>query len=115
MDSRGFGARRGRARAYQGSRVSSVSVRVRTGRSLRLRSSFIAWVVSLLSCHIAIGIGDAEGGKRLDLKTFHDLRLRLDLVVVAEEMQNSMNDQMGKMMRELLGFLLGFAHQRFIR
>ena len=53
--------------------------------------------------------------KRLHLETFHQFRFRLDFVVVAEEVQNAVNDQMGKMIRERLGFLLGLAHQRLVR
>ena len=104
MNSRALRPRRIRTRSYQWSRKPSGSGSVRSGRSLRLRSSFISFEfqpnVIGSSCHIAIRIGNAKGRQRLDLKIFHQFRLRLDLMVVAEEMQNAVNDQMGKMMAQ---------------
>ena len=86
---------------------------------MRLRSSFITFEfqpnVIRSSCHIAIRIGDAKGRQRLDFKIFHPFRLRLDLVVVAEKMENAVDDQMGKMMGERLGFLLGLPRQCLVR
>src|SRR5215213_9806437 len=112
IESRDFRPNLVRRRSYQRSRAPSGSGFGRAERSSRLRSSFIAGGFSRSSgetsgCHITIGVGDAKGGQRLHFQSFHDLRLRLKLVIVAEKVEDAMHDKVGGVVLEGFSLLLG--------
>src|ERR1700674_1533285 len=61
-----------------------------------------------------IGIGDADLRQNVALKPFHAFGLAIPLVIVSQKMEKAMDRQMGKMVRQRLALLGGFAGDRFI-
>ena len=70
----------------------ALRVRNSPGRAILTTSIFVHCKIisaergTRSSCHTSVRIGDAQGGERLHLQTFHDFGLGLKLMVVAEEM-----------------------------
>ena len=53
------------------------------------------WSFICLICRrmaVSVGVGDIEAGKNVDFKLFHGFRRHRRLVVMAEQMQHTMDD-----------------------
>ena len=61
-----------------------------------------------------VGVGDAEPGQDAPLQTLHRLRLAVVLVVVAEQMQETVHRKMGEMVANGLAFGPDFARDRLV-
>src|SRR5690606_39357219 len=69
-----------------------------------------AWTLA-----IVVRIGNAQRFQNLGLQPLHDKGLRLRNVVIAQKMQETRHDQMGKMIGERLPLLGCFTLQRLAR
>src|SRR3546814_1398770 len=64
---------------------------------------------------LGIGIGDAEAGENDPLQRFHLLRLVGLLVVVAQQMQDAVDQQVDRVVRHRLALLQCLARDSFAR
>src|SRR5262249_3529529 len=64
------------------------------------------------SAQLCVRIGNAKPRQNLDLEAFHSLRLACLLMIVAEQMQKSVDRKMDEMILERLLFLLCLAFGR---
>src|SRR5215210_7634252 len=113
IESRDFRPTRVSRRSYQRARAPSLS-EVSPTRAMELRSSFMAERISRRSGrHLAIRIGDPKSRQGFDLERLHDLRLGFGLVIVAEEVQDTMDNKVRGVVRQGLALDFRLARHRF--
>src|SRR5215210_4844070 len=113
IESRDFRPTRVSRRSYQRARAPSLS-EVSPTRAMELRSSFMAERISRRSGrHLAIGIGDPKSRQGFDLERLHDLRLGFGLMIVAEEVQDAMDNKVRRVVRQGLALAFRLARHRF--
>src|SRR5215210_7745893 len=109
IESRDFRPTRVSRRSYQRARAPSLS-EISPTRAMELRSSFMAEKLRRSGRHLAIGVRDPKPRQGVDLERLHDLRLGFGLVIVAEEVQDAVDNKVRRVVRQ--GLALAFRLAR---
>src|SRR5215203_968073 len=111
IESRDFRPTRASRRSYQRARAPSLS-EISPTRAMELRSSFMAEKFAPVRPPSRDRIGDPKPRQGFDLERLHDLRLGFGFVIVAEEVQDAVDNKVRRVVRQGLALAFRLARHR---